>query len=596
MRSWRTLLACLAGLQLSLAYGCADPFEAAPQADGGNEEVSACTKEGALQCQGSYLKVCKESRWETQLTCTVPEVCSATLGRCAACEPDANVCVGDEIHTCDAQGKVGALVQTCSAGKCQAGGCTDACGRAAASRSYVGCEYWPTVTMNDGLAKEFTFAVVVANAQNEPAVITVSSAKNPNVATAAVAPGSLATVVLPWVDSLKNTTASLLEPNGAYHLVSSVPVSVYQFNALDYVVGGVYSYTNDASLLLPEHALQREYMVISRPTHMVGTKQILLPTDWGSEPGFFSVVAPKAGTTTVQITFSAPTQAGTGGGLASYAKGQTATFTLQRHGVLQIASQMPASCTPASSDSYADYCDLSATTDLTGTTIRSDQDVAVFAGHACTFIPYNKWACDHLEEQMFPTKSWGKRYLLSHTDSSGVDPNFYRIVSAEDGNQVTFTPASVHAPVTLGAGQWLEIATGEDFEVSGTGRLGVAQFMASQDVSEKATEAPGDPSMALAVPVEQYRSDYRFLAPESYQQNYVNVIAPTDATITLDGQPVAQTEFKQLGAEFKVAKLKIKGGAHLATSSKAFGIEVYGVGTYTSYMYPGGLDLKILLD
>ena len=31
---------------------------------------------------------------------------------------------------------------------------------------------------------------------------------------------------------------------------------------------------------------------------------------------------------------------------------------------------------------------------------------------------------------------------------------------------------------------------------------------------------------------------------------------------------------------------------HAATGSLPFGIQVYGYGSYTSYMYPGGLDLK----
>ena len=40
--------------------------------------------------------------------------------------------------------------------------------------------------------------------------------------------------------------------------------------------------------------------------------------------------------------------------------------------------------------------------------------------------------------------------------------------------------------------------------------------------------------------------------------------------------------------------MKISGGAHNITSPKKFGIAVYGVGSYTSYMYPGGLDLKLI--
>ena len=33
-------------------------------------------------------------------------------------------------------------------------------------------------------------------------------------------------------------------------------------------------------------------------------------------------------------------------------------------------------------------------------------------------------------------------------------------------------------------------------------------------------------------------------------------------------------------------------GVHSATSAVQFGLQVYGYGSYTSYFYPGGLDLK----
>ena len=38
--------------------------------------------------------------------------------------------------------------------------------------------------------------------------------------------------------------------------------------------------------------------------------------------------------------------------------------------------------------------------------------------------------------------------------------------------------------------------------------------------------------------------------------------------------------------------MSISPGIHYIESSSQFGIMVYGVGSYTSYLYPGGLDLK----
>ena len=41
-----------------------------------------------------------------------------------------------------------------------------------------------------------------------------------------------------------------------------------------------------------------------------------------------------------------------------------------------------------------------------------------------------------------------------------------------------------------------------------------------------------------------------------------------------------------------MARVPISGGQHNISSDQAFGIVVYGFGSYTSYMYPGGLDFE----
>jgi hypothetical protein len=159
------------------------------------------------------------------------------------------------------------------------------CNAAAAAKSYVGCDYWPTVVGNN-VWDIFDYAVVVANAGTTGADITVDG---PNIVEQKqqVPPNTLVKIYLPWVSDLKGMqadmcgssvplSASISHPGGAYHLTSSVPVTVYQFNALEYkgqggaeakdwsscpgllpcalnnnVPVGCFSFTNDASLLLP---------------------------------------------------------------------------------------------------------------------------------------------------------------------------------------------------------------------------------------------------------------------------------------------------------------------------------------------------------
>jgi hypothetical protein len=103
----------------------------------------------------------------------------------------------------------------------------------------------------------------------------------------------------------------------------------------------------------------------------------------------------------------------------------------------------------------------------------------------------------------------------------------------------------------------------------------------------------GDPSQSFMSSVEQYRLNYVFLAPDDYDVNYADVVQPMDAKLTLDGKPVT-TAPTALSGGFGVTRLKLgpgMGGSHVLTGDKPFGLQVLGYGSYTSYQYPGGLNL-----
>ncbi|HVJ88166.1 MAG TPA: hypothetical protein VM580_00080, partial [Labilithrix sp.] len=75
------------------------------------------------------------------------------------------------------------------------------CEEAKWARSYVGCDYWPTVAPNV-VQDVFDFAVAVANVGDTDAEVSVTGPGGVN-EKVKVAAGSLEKIFLPWVGALK---------------------------------------------------------------------------------------------------------------------------------------------------------------------------------------------------------------------------------------------------------------------------------------------------------------------------------------------------------------------------------------------------------
>src|SRR5690606_34104797 len=128
--------------------------------------------------------------------------------------------------------------------------------------SYIGCDYYPTVTGNTAGAM-FDFAVAIANTASSDAMVTIEGGALTAQQTITVPSNRVVVQTLPWQTALKLCSAAstdgcsgtvqpaALAAKGAYRLRSTVPVTVYQFSPLQYQKGSAYSYSNDASLLLP---------------------------------------------------------------------------------------------------------------------------------------------------------------------------------------------------------------------------------------------------------------------------------------------------------------------------------------------------------
>ena len=570
--------------------------------DDDDSTAGPCQPEGATTCNGIDFMECIDATWQLNETCLDPTpICHPTDG-CLVCNPNQLSCDGNDIVECDGTGSGTTYVDTCPDDQpCVAGACQDPCALAAGQFSYLGCDFVAASTANIVSATfDNDFAVVVGNPASSPgpAEVTVSRGGVPQT-TQTVQAGDTAAITLPMVSELKTATQSVIATDAAYEIHSTLPIAAYQYNPLNYELSFDTSFTNDASLLLPEHTLTGQYMISHWPTFGVGSGTGASVSWFAFQPGFFAVIGTVDGTS-VTLDFTGLTAPGNPGQMGP---GQSTTITLDRGDVAQIMTFYESSpsgstyctgqgwqqTTGTNQGSEWTYC-LGTTTDLTGTMVNATNPVAVFGGHQCSFVPFDAWACDHLEEMMFPTATWGTQSVMSAPimpGGSGLAPTKYRVVALDNGTTLSFDPAVTSAP-TLNAGEFHEFETSESFVVTGSSRIYVTQTMLGQD--ELGTDI-GDPAMGSGIPWQQVRNEYDFLTPSTFTENWVNVVALTGTQVLLDGSPIAG--FQGIGTTgYDVARVSLTAGSHHMESGDGagFGITTYGYAPYTSYLYPGGLN------
>ena len=501
------------------------------------------------------------------------------------------------------------------------------CAEATANSSYVGCDFWPTVVYNP-VYSVFDFAAVVANAGNTPAQVTVT--RNGMMAQVTVQPGSLEAIRLPWVPELKGKsfdaqtqgsrpTQSVRADGGAYHLISSAPVTAWQFNPLQYKKDAAElasemrscdfppsasnsdgtnceSVSADATLLIPSTALTGHYRVTSKSAIPIGAADGSGVSD---SAGGFAITGTQTGTTHVKIQLSDDLAAGTG--IAGGKKGDIVEFDISAGDVLELLSKP------------APFAEMPHS-DLSGSIVSADKAVQVIGFNPLTSVPSlavplpGSCCADHLEETVLPAEVLGKHYVVaSPSTHTGKNSGHYvRFMGQFDATTLNYLPAvPSNAPTTLSAGQLVEIDVTAGFEVTADQPFAMTSIMKGGTVQNGCTTNPGpdcyigDPSMSDEVAVEQYRQDYIFLAPEDFAFNWADVMVPTGAKVMLDGVALAGTA-EVVDPGWSVVRVPLMGGAnkgaHKLTSDQPVGLQVMGFGHATSYYYPGGLNLKVIAE
>lgn len=526
---------------------------------------------GEVACDGDVALTCDEEGNIIEAT-PCAAVCVPTLG-CVLCVPGSHHCDGPVSQRCreDGQGLEDSLCDPLQGLECDpdSGRCVGDCAPDALSASYIGCDYYPTVTPNI-VDPTFSFAVAVSNTTDEPAQVTITR-DDVVVDSFEVGAGEVEVTPLAWIAALKEPTTSAIVQGGAYRLRADRPVSVYQYNPLEYDKRELFSHSNDASLLLPTNVWGAATRVVTRNT-------------FGALPGAYAVVARLDGTLVEVVPSATGAPVVPGGGVTGDGHGKA---LLNAGDVLLVISGVGGG-TPDQAD-------------LTGTLVSASAPVQVIAAHACTNVPHDKQACDHLEESNLPLQNLAPGYFST---TPLIKPpkllpskkaRMVRIVATAPNTTLTYDPPQPGAPTMLAKpGDYDEFASDQDFWIAASERIAVAEYMLGQ----AAGGDTGDPAMTIAVPPELFRSTYAIHAPTNYESNFVNLVAPVGAQVVVDNKPVPPPSWTPIGATgWAVARLALdnKGdGDHSLSCASPFGVQVYGYGQYTSYWYPGGLDLDPL--
>lgn len=375
-----------------------------------------------------------------------------------------------------------------------------------------------------------------------------------------------------------------VRPGSAIRVTSDVPVVVYAHI--------IQSARSGSSLILPTNVWGREYLV---------------PSYWSagasgqsSGRGIITVVAKEANTA-VEIIPTATSFD------ATRIAGVPYTITLDQPGdVYQVQFQKDA--------------------DISGTVVRSVatgtsacKPIAVFS--ASTWSAFNcpgPVGGDNLYQQLFPTRSFGRTYIIAPFANRQRD--IIRVFTLEPNTTVQKTEGGVTTNLNI-VGGLAEYETGVPTRITADKPIMVVQYMNSQNcdtrnpagcINSSSCPFPADPEMVILSAVEQtlnnvtvFSAHRNFVPPNQSNVNqcFLNIVIPTAgaASFRINGAPptsafvpIPGTGFSFLQAD--VSNLSASNPVQSLSADSNFSCIAYGYGQVESYGYNAGTNVRDLFQ
>jgi hypothetical protein len=344
--------------------------------------------------------------------------------------------------------------------------------------------------------------------------------------------------------------------------------------------------TSDAAVILPVEALGDEYYSISFNGNIgqSGTG------DDDKTPEEFLIVATEDNTlVTIVPKNETGGKDGTGGGKPA---GNPYTIRLHKGQSYLVKSKM---------DKLHDTYYYPS---ITGTYIKSNKLIAVFAGHKRAHVGLFLEDCkgnnsrDHLYEQLLPLRLWGAQYLVVPTDLGQV-PSYvdvYRVLAAYDNTQFSINGAA-QPPLNRGEYRDFSIEQHQTAFIDADHPISVALFATSMGCYNPNQNNPnqsiGDPFMLVLNPAQNMTRELTFspLPSSNISVHYVNITVKkqskhlTHLVNEKTGKEISISFTDILNQDYAYARVSIEEATHSLKNEAGFTAYAYGAGNADSYGY-----------
>lgn len=224
--------------------------------------------------------------------------------------------------------------------------------------------------------------------------------------------------------------------------------------------------------------------------------------------------------------------------------------------------------------------------DLSGTKVLSKLPVAVSSGHSCA---QKYTACNHVYEQLLPTRSWGKEFIIAPLpfhDSPNKHDSVY--LQAFQTTTVSINVAGNVKGFSLYAGQTVELYSQWPNSIYLTSDKGIQVFFefngGLSDVRQYF-----DPFLMSILPTSHFSKSYSLEGQQDFT-NAVILVAKNDdlKDVQIDKIPIAaSTEWHKVdGSDYSWAELNYGTGAsfkQIAHPRSPIGVYSFGVAVANGY-------------